>query len=813
MSGIETENSLSRTIGSDLGSFETLRPVSSLSTISLEPSKNVTALSVDPFPNPVGSGSTNVVVSSGPVALVRVDCDQVVSVTSFAEVVVPPSIVTQEKSCRWSIDVGTGHAVTIDATLVTSIVEATDLIASFAPLLSGGRTIRGLPTVQQIAAKLETLELLFNPKFSEEAANCACADFAVFPPEVIEKDVAALRRLGSLRAVIEEKHAQSASTGFCADSVRANVPPEFPKYEVLLELAENGAPIFNPPSFVPTTSPPKPRNNLGRLGNVFRYHAHKLWSSGKAVLIRWDDIPVIERSQLHFSHPHAAVKHDDAHMRFIIDPSNAPEGSCVLNSPGAKELSDAVWGVVKNPTIREIYTDMFDYCETNNCNLRDCRLWKEDVSGAFPQFRWSAVATMLMAMMIDPEHALLSCNGNFGHLSAPSIWDIIAYAILWVCLNTLLLIMGLLWKYVDDFMGFALAARASIDQQNFCRVARAILNCFAAINGSKSVLPTLRTDLLGWDTNLETELAGPNQKGRDKLLHCFCRIDVSRPQSKELWEVLASVAERYSAGLLAMKAFVSPLHHMVALFGDKSHAKSPKIATSAARQCVEVWRAVAIMLFADKEAMLVPMRQMSSLRAPNTPFSLIADAGPAGIGAGVIGPSGELVAYTSIILPFRRDVDDKFHNLREFTGLLVNLVLFVKWSRLNLPGPMWERLRGTETLVRWNSDSTSAISWVKKSKCNSRCGQHASFALTWFQLVAGITVSECTHISGDTMILSGIDALSREFPHSLNPMLYADMTECKALFDVLKLCDPSSVHDLVDHHTAFITICSLLEQI
>jgi hypothetical protein len=171
------------------------------------------------------------------------------------------------------------------------------------------------------------------------------------------------------------------------------------------------------------------------------------------------------------------------------------------------------------------------------------------------------------------------------------------------------------------------------------------------------------------------------------------------------------------------------------------------------------------------------------------------------------------VAYTAIVLPFKKDVDDKFHNLREFTGLLVNLVLLVKWAKLNDSTPLSDVLLGSETLVQWNSDSMSAISWVNKEKCNSRCGQHACFALTWFQLIAGVTVSECKHISGDAMITSGIDALSRGLPHHLDPSLYLNLTECKPLLDVLKLCDPSGVCDLIDHHSAFMDICSILSQI
>ena len=299
-------------------------------------------------------------------------------------------------------------------------------------------------------------------------------------------------------------------------------------------------------------------------------------------------------------------------------------------------MSDAVWGTIKNPTIRDIFTDMYAYCEAHKVRMSDCRMWKEDISGAFPQFRWSSPAAMLMAMMIDPEYVLLCLNGNFGHLSAPSIWQLIALAIKWQCHHDVMLLLGLLWQYVDDYMGFAVAARAAIDQINFRRKAEAIL-APGSINCSKSVGPVVRCDLLGWDTNLVTELAGPNQKGCDKCLHCFLRIDTDRDQSKKLWTVLASVAERYSAGLIAMRAFVSPLHHMVASFPLTANPRAVIRTSSAARQCVEVWRAVAIMLFVDKEAMLVPISRMSHIQPPNSQFSLIADAGPVGIGAGIIG--------------------------------------------------------------------------------------------------------------------------------------------------------------------------------
>ena len=54
---------------------------------------------------------------------------------------------------RWSLDVGTGHAITVDAALVSSVAEAANLLALFTPLVRGGRTVRELPPVDAISRK------------------------------------------------------------------------------------------------------------------------------------------------------------------------------------------------------------------------------------------------------------------------------------------------------------------------------------------------------------------------------------------------------------------------------------------------------------------------------------------------------------------------------------------------------------------------------------------------------------------------------------------------------------------------------------
>jgi len=433
-------------------------------------------------------------------------------------------------------------------------------------------------------------------------------------------------------------------------------------------------------------------------------------------------------------------------------------------------------------------------------------MWKGDVSSAFAQFRWSPLSCLLMAMMIDPVYVMLSLNGNFGHHSAPTIWFLIAISILIVLLR---IIRGLSWVYVDDFLGLSLAHNAHFDQQCWFTVTKSMLGP-DAISDDKTVLPTLRTDLLGWDTCLVAERSMPNQKGCDKLLHSFFRFDFSKPQPLSVWQLLASLAERYSLGLVGMRSFVTPFHHMTRKFGPDPCRHATARPTSSVLFCIQIWRAVSILLFYDRESMSVPMLSMSKFSSSQTPcFFGISDASPNGVGAAIIrAADNKLIAYTKLTFPFAPDVDTKFQNIREFLGALTMLVL------LHVVSPSKQsKLRGAIVTVRWTNDNMSALTWVQNNKCSSRCGQHASYALTVFQLRTQLTITDCVHIPGTEMLENSIDALSRDSPTpDLDPSCFVDIVDQTPILELLRLCDPTINQDVLDHFSALSMICKVISK-
>ena len=215
-----------------------------------------------------------------------------------------------------------------------------------------------------------------------------------------------------------------------------------------------------------------------------------------------------------------------------------------------------------------------------------------------------------MGMMIDDDVLYLHTSGNFGHTSSPGIWCVISNALLFMCL-VVVTIFGVLKKYVDDYNGFGSKEHATRDEVVLHQCARAFLGQ-TAINESKTVHPTQHTEVLGWDTDLPAELCSPNTKGCNKLLVVFFCFDVKICQSYNLWEVLTGVAERYSTGLVGMKAFVAPFHHMKHLCGKpRSGRPGRAAAVSSARFCIEIWRAEAVLLWHDRSPVAVPLRSMT----------------------------------------------------------------------------------------------------------------------------------------------------------------------------------------------------------
>lgn len=622
-----------------------------------------------------------------------------------------------------------------------------------------------------LLAHFGTLASQFSRSAKESLAEASASSFE-WPPEAFSRDASRLTTLGSIEKVVESHQDQHRSDRFNAERVQ-DVFKDDPEVGILFDLASHGARVHVDPAFIRQNDLMPLRALQQRIPNTIAKHATKLWMQGKGLLFALDQIPLSVREKLHINSPHWTPKPDAVEGRFLIDPSNHPSGHAI-NSEYSKFKALELYGCVVNPSTEQIFSSWLVFCHANNVRLRDCRIAKCDIKGAFNQFNFSPLSTLYMAVCISATVIFIYTNGNFGWTGSPMVFGLIGRALLRSVRSAT---CGVCWLYCDDFMLFA---RESDIDSDFSIVQSICIRTFgeSALEPSKNQAPATQSIILGWDVDLLTESVCPNKKGRDKLLYAFFSVNTNNSQPLRLWQLLASLAERYSIGLLCMRPFVAPLHHMIRKCGVRSFAKAK--ADSAAKLCIEMWRLVAIVLWFDPNILAVPISAMCDSRLLPTPLAcLITDASPWKLAAGIYSPHGVILAWTTFLLPFGKDVEGRYQNNREFLGLLLGLFLMVKTFPF-----------APSISTHWVSDNKSALSWAESGKAGSRASQYANVALCWLQLHKRVLLSKTSHLPGVHM--GDIDSASRDKPSpSLPSRLFVCMDSNTSLTRLFRICDPS----------------------
>jgi hypothetical protein len=322
----------------------------------------------------------------------------------------------------------------------------------------------------------------------------------------------------------------------------------------------------------------------------------------------------------------------------------------------------------------------------------------------------------------------------------------------------------------------------------------------------KSLLPCTKGEVLGWYVDLELEVIRPNDKAIRKLMFAFFTVDLNaKTWPLQRCQILASLAERYSLVLSGMKNFVHPLHSLcgnpVVVRSGKSTNQATKNmrVTSSAKFAVEMWRMVAISLFADPFCFAVPLRSLIKVNSDIPEFFFISDAGPNKAGLAVYDRVGTMLFFSSYAWPFIRN--DECQNAKEFLAFLLTLV-----SAILILG-----IR--DCRVQWIGDNFAALTWVKKERCQSHFAQLSFIAFSILSLRRNINVVEVVHRPG--ILMGAIDALSRDFAHDLDPALYHDIESYSVINNLALVCDPLLLleAELESHHSALQTMFELLRQL
>jgi hypothetical protein len=199
----------------------------------------------------------------------------------------------------------------------------------------------------------------------------------------------------------------------------------------------------------------------------------------------------------------------------------------------------------------------------------------------------------------------------------------------------------------------------------------------------------------------------------------------------------------------------------------------------------------------------------------STPFTIVSDASPTGMCAVLYHPeSGIVIAWAEFKFPYGRDVNAQYQGNREYLGHIFSIIVLIAYTN---PTPDVRE-------YMWVNDNTGAIQWAANQKCSSMASQYANLAATQLHIQARLRMVPPTHKPGIEM--GDIDRMSRLAPHE-RPTDQSVLNRCPTLTRQTMITLPhTELHNLFllldphltgasnsNHHTAFITICSLLEQI
>jgi len=584
-----------------------------------------------------------------------------------------------------------------------------------------------------------------------------------------------------------------------------------PEFQKLVDLSTNGVIIDQPSDFCLQTSMPPLRPLHIKLLNVIRFLGYKSHLKGKAILLPYDVLQPSEISKIHISQTHWTPKPSTTitessstklhsvinpgclQGRMLIDPSNGSPLQ-VLNTPETKQLAINRYGKTIDPLITTLIQSWYTYINTNNYTLQDCRIYKDDIVFAFGQLQFNVDSSFLMIQPIDQVYILIYLFGNLGWTGLPMAWGLVKRSILFLALK---LINGTLDAYVDDFIGFSHLTTASSDQSTLHKCINNILGD-DTIQLDKSVPPSTITDVLGWNINLLTETIRPSDKGIDKLLFAFFFVDIRKPQTLKTYQLLASLAERYSLAILGMRPFVAPLHSML-LLGTNKLTSWSKLPSSQARFCIEIWRLISLQLWSNPNYYPVHLKYLTSFHTSTSTIKVISDAGPTQICSAIYNSDNTLQCYTKVLMPFA-DPDNKYQNIREYIGLLLCLILLNINNTSTLP-----------TFITWITDSTTALSWAECNKVKCLAGQSANIATIWFLIYSGFHLSNTQHIPGLNM--ECIDRASRneEISTDFINIPFINLQDNIHVNNLLTLCDPTiTSQNCIDHHDLYCNIhCTL----
>ena len=610
------------------------------------------------------------------------------------------------------------------------------------------------------------------------------------PDNFFSRDADALQcHGGSLEGLIRERQSIRSTNRYNIDRFNSLYKDD-PEENILRTLATTGARIDTAPDFVPISEPSPMRSLQRRVPLTFRKHILKLWLSENILVLPLADIV---SEQPHTSDLHCVFQ-DPVQKpggRLLGDLTNRTTGNA-LNHIDAKPAIVKRFGKLTLPTIEDIIQDIL-WVASKVGGLHNVRIFKEDEVGAFGQFNYDARDCRYVTFPFAPGYVLVYMTGMFGWSGSPFVFGVLTRAILRQ-IRRHIHAHSKARMYCDDVMVFAGVTVADADQIHSVNVMEGTFGPNTTCP-KKKCPPKSKGELIGWYLDLDRATLRPNDKGIDNLTRAFMSLSERQVLKRREYQVLASLACRYSRGLRGMRPFVRAFFNMVRACRHKARYPSAEAWTS-----ILMWQAVTIYLIVSPSQLAVPLYSFDKSDA-NT-VHLISDAGPIALGLAIY-VNNECLGYVSYVLPFDSR-DPCYQNCREFMGHLLGKILLLKLKKQH-------SCITHVTTLKWTGDNISALSWAAKQSCSSTNTQLAFLADCWLSTMHDITTTHVEHRAGVDM--DDHDGLSRLKAHSFDPSLNLEALICSDTKALFKLCDPTITNEKSFSLATFAQLLAILVDI
>ena len=518
--------------------------------------------------------------------------------------------------------------------------------------------------------------------------------------------------------------------------VESSTQQDNPERERLLLLAERGMPVILRPGFV--------ANGAGRLPALRRTYLNVQCAVNRLLVENFHRLGLafiltkktaLEIPGIHFSPLHWTEKQGKRQGRPIGDCSDggSEAGNEPLNSSHTKEQSDAIWGVIKHPSIETTAKMINDYFEREvrkdpTVKWEDLILFKKDLRGAFTLLFFDENDVQNLAMEMTDDKVIIFICGIFGWTGTPAAFQVVTRALVHELKRVLL---GDVTMYSDDILVVTLKKHLEQDMKSTEKVCIDLMGP-NSIETSKS--ETGRTvTFIGFEIDLDEGLITISERNILRTLYGFLNIDIAAPIKVKTLQKLASWASRYSSICAYMKPFVSVLYAEYAGKGDHVSLQLSKRAC----RVISCFRVLLGLTAIDRVRFARPIESYQSMTQDIT---IEFDASLTGVGLLYYKRSGATeillggAAVDISMLNFKSN--PAYQNTAEF----IAAILGIRGLRQLGISPRSICLRG---------DSITALKWAESGKFKGELVGNAAIVFILQSIYGNVSVSKVTHLSAE----------------------------------------------------------------